>query len=194
MPSCLRRAVVSTIFIKDRLAETDRVHNTFDTIVTVATNIDKRRRERMVEKAREAGRSAPSTSSKPSGSHQASLFQQHSADPDTMDINTRTSGAGNGKTQEDWRKALRGKCYGCKSDEHTIAKGCSSKCTICQWCKKAGHTSMVCMTRYLGRPQNDGPPQPQAVRASVIPEASGSSSTSLGNALAAISEDVAAMV
>lgn len=28
-------------FIKDRLAETDRVHNTFDTIVTVATNIDK---------------------------------------------------------------------------------------------------------------------------------------------------------
>lgn len=28
-------------FIKDRLAETNRVHNMFDTIVTVVTNIDK---------------------------------------------------------------------------------------------------------------------------------------------------------
>lgn len=144
-------------FIKDKLAETDWVHNTFDTIVAVATDIDKRHRERMVEKAREAGRSAPSTLSKPSGSHQASLFQQHSADLDAMDISTRTSGSGNGKTRKDWRKALHGKCYGCGSDEHTIAKGCSSKHTICQWCKKAGHTSAVCMTQYLGQPQNDGP-------------------------------------
>lgn len=29
-------------FIKDRLAETDHVHNTFDTIVVIATDIDKR--------------------------------------------------------------------------------------------------------------------------------------------------------
>lgn len=61
-------------FIKDRLAEMDRVYNTFDTIVTVATDIDKWHREQMAEKAREAGHSAPSTSSKPSGSHQASSF------------------------------------------------------------------------------------------------------------------------
>lgn len=58
-----------SIFIKDRLAETDHVHNMFDTIVTVATDIDKQHREQMTEKAREAGRSAPATSSKPSGSH-----------------------------------------------------------------------------------------------------------------------------
>lgn len=38
-------------FIKDRLAETDRVHNTFDTIVTVATDINKRHQERMAKKA-----------------------------------------------------------------------------------------------------------------------------------------------
>lgn len=30
-----------SMFIKDRLAETDCVHNMFDTIVTVATDIDK---------------------------------------------------------------------------------------------------------------------------------------------------------
>lgn len=57
------------MFIKDRLAETDHVHNMFDTIVIVATDIDKRHREQMAEKAREAGRSAPSTSSKPLGAH-----------------------------------------------------------------------------------------------------------------------------
>lgn len=88
-------------FIKDRLAKTDRVHNTFDTIVTIATDIDKRHHERMAEKAREASRSAPTTSSKPSGSHQASPFQQHSANPDTMDISAGTSGSGNGKTRKD---------------------------------------------------------------------------------------------
>lgn len=48
-----------SMFIKDRLAETDRVHNTFDTIVMVATNIDKHHRECLVEKAREAGRATP---------------------------------------------------------------------------------------------------------------------------------------
>lgn len=111
-----------------------------------------------------------------------------------MDISAGTSGSGNGKTWEDWRKALRGKCYGCGSDEHTIAKGCSSKRTICQWCKKVGHTSAVCMTRYLGRPHNDGPPQPQAVRASTLPEALGGTSTSSGSTSGATSEDVAAMV
>lgn len=88
-------------FIKDRLAETDQVYNTFDTIVAMVTDIDKWHRERMVEKAREAGRSAPSTSSKPSSSHQASPFQQHSADPDAMDISAGTLGSSNGKTRED---------------------------------------------------------------------------------------------
>lgn len=135
-------------FIKDRLAETDHVYNTFDTIVTVATDINKWHWEWMAEKAREAGRSAFSTSSKPSGSHQASPFQ-HFADPDTMDISASISGSGNGKTREDWRKALYGECYSCGSDEHMIAKGCPSKRAICQWYKKAGHSSAVCMTRYL---------------------------------------------
>lgn len=125
----------------------------------------------MAEKAREANCFAPSTSSKLSGAYQASPFQQ-AVDPDAMDISVGTSGFGNGKTREEWRKALHGKCYGCESDEHMIAKGYPSKRAICQWCKKAGHTSAVCMTWYLGRPCNDGPPQLQAIRASIIPEVS----------------------
>lgn len=148
----------------------------------------------MAEKAREASHSAPSTSLKPSGSHQAFLFQQYSADPDAMDISASTSSLGNGKTREDWRKALCGKCYGCGSDKHTIAKGCPSKHAICQWCKKVGHSLAVSMTRYLSRPCNDGPPQPQAVHVSTLPEVSGSTSTTSGSASTATSEDVAVMV
>lgn len=48
------------------------------------------------------------------------------------------------------------------------------------------------MTQYLGRPQNDG--LLQAVHASIIPEASGSTATLSGSASTATSEDVAAMV
>lgn len=46
-------------FIKDQLAKTNQVHNTFDTIVLVTTNIDKHHRERLVEKAHKAGCSTP---------------------------------------------------------------------------------------------------------------------------------------
>lgn len=182
-------------FIKDRLAETDWAHNTFNTIVAVATDIDKRHRERLAEKAREAGRSAPipSSSKSPSGSHQTltHLFQSP-ANPNAIDISAGSSS--NGKTREDWRKAMRGKCYGYGSDKHTIAKGCPSKRAICQWCKKAGYTLAVCMTRHIGRLRNDGPPQPYAVHASTIPEASGSTTTLSGSASTARGEDVAAMV
>lgn len=180
-------------FIKDRLAKTDWVHNTFDTIITVATDINKWHHERIAEKARKADCSAPTMLSKPSGSHQASLFQ-HSTDPDAMDISASTSGSSNGKTWEDWRQALHGKCYGCGSDEHTIAKGYLSKHAICQWCKKVRHNLAICMTWYLGRPRNDGPLQPQVVHASTIPEASGSMSTSSGSISRATSEDITAIV
>lgn len=61
-----------SMFIKDRLTETDRAYDTFDTIVTIATDIDKHYRERLAEKACKAGRSAPtpSSSKSSSGSHQ----------------------------------------------------------------------------------------------------------------------------
>lgn len=140
-------------FIKDRLTETNRVHNIFDTIVAVAMDIDKHHCECLAEKAREAGHSTPTPSSLKSSleSHQTptQLFPSF-ADPNAMDISAGTSG--NGKTRKDWRKALCGKCYGCSSDKYTIAKGCPSKRAICQWCKKAGHTLAICMTWYLGWP------------------------------------------
>lgn len=93
-------------------------------------DIDKQHWEWIAEKAREASRSTPTTSSKPLGSYQAFLFW-HSANPDAMDISAGTSSPSNGKTREDWRKALHGKYYSYGSDEHTIVKGCPSKRAIC---------------------------------------------------------------
>lgn len=62
-------------FIKDWLAKTDWVYNTFDTIILVATDINKRYRECLAEKAHEAGCSAPtpSSSKSSSGSHQTPM-------------------------------------------------------------------------------------------------------------------------
>lgn len=56
-------------FIKDWLAETDWVHNMFNTIVTIAMDIDKWYRKQIAEKAREASHSASTPSSKPLGTH-----------------------------------------------------------------------------------------------------------------------------
>lgn len=171
------------------------MYNTFNTIVTVATNIDKQYWECLAEKAHEASHSTltPSLSKSSSKSHQTltQLFQSPT-DPNAMDISARTSG--HGKIREDWQKALCDKCYSYSSNEYTIARGYLSKCAICQWCKKAGHTLVVYMTQYLGRPQNDGPPQPQAVHASMIPEASKSMSTLSRSASIVMSEDVAAII
>lgn len=89
-------------FIKDRLAKTDWVHNTFNTIVAITTDIDKHHRKHLAEKAREVGCSAPTLSSSKSlsGSHQTPtcLFQAP-ADPDAMDISAGSFG--NGKTREE---------------------------------------------------------------------------------------------
>lgn len=89
-------------FIKDRLTETNWVHNIFNTIVAVAMNIDKHHCECLAKKAREAGRSTPTSSSLKSslGSHQTptQLFQLF-ADPNAMNISAGTFD--NRKTRED---------------------------------------------------------------------------------------------
>lgn len=57
-----------SIFIKVRLVKTNGVHNTFDTIVSVTTDIDKRHQECLAEKVREASHSVSTLSSSKSSS------------------------------------------------------------------------------------------------------------------------------
>lgn len=144
-------------YVKDELSKTNLPHGTYEEMLVAVQSIDARCLERKAEKEMEQGRRTFAPNSQPRS--QSAPFQQ-SLD-DAMDISA--SQPSNGKTREDWRKAMRGKCYGCGSSDHSVT-ACSQRRVICQWCKKVGHTSAVCMTRYLGRPKNSG--NAQSVRAS----------------------------
>ena len=46
---------------------------------------------------------------------------------------------------------MKGKCYGCESTDHTKANG-NHEQEICNHCRKVGHRSPVCQSKYLGKP------------------------------------------
>ena len=46
---------------------------------------------------------------------------------------------------------MKGKCYGCGSTDHTKANR-NHKQDICNHCRKVGHRSPVCQSKYLGKP------------------------------------------
>ena len=46
---------------------------------------------------------------------------------------------------------MKGKCYGCGSPDHAKKDGKHER-DICGHCKKVGHRSPVCFSKYLGKP------------------------------------------
>ena len=46
---------------------------------------------------------------------------------------------------------MKGKCFGCGSPDHTKKNGKHEQ-DICNHCKKLGHCSPVCQSKYLGKP------------------------------------------
>lgn len=82
-----------------------------------------------------------------------------SHDPNAMEIDAARTGriradqpGPNGKTVTDWRKALVNRCNRCGSTDH-IAKNGNHDRDICSWCKKVGHKSTACMSKFMGYPQ-----------------------------------------
>ncbi|KAK1220911.1 hypothetical protein PQX77_016290 [Marasmius sp. AFHP31] len=57
---------------------------------------------------------------------------------------------GNGKTREDFMRAIRNRCYGCGATDHTKAQGNHSQ-EQCHHCKRLGHRTSVCQDKFLGR-------------------------------------------
>ncbi|KAK1220190.1 hypothetical protein PQX77_017062 [Marasmius sp. AFHP31] len=57
---------------------------------------------------------------------------------------------GNGKTREDFMRAMRNRCYGCGAIDHTKAQGNHGQ-EQCHHCKRFGHRMSVCQDKFLGR-------------------------------------------
>ncbi|KAK1233716.1 hypothetical protein PQX77_003113 [Marasmius sp. AFHP31] len=57
---------------------------------------------------------------------------------------------GNGKTHEDFMRAMRNRCYGCGVTDHTKAQGNHGQ-EQCHHCKHLGHRTSVCQDKFLGR-------------------------------------------
>lgn len=64
----------------------------------------------------------------------------------------RSNQAGpNGKTFDDWKRALVNKCNRCGSTAH-VAKDGNHEKDVCNWCGKGGHRSSVCQRKFMGHP------------------------------------------
>ncbi|KAK1221437.1 hypothetical protein PQX77_015744 [Marasmius sp. AFHP31] len=57
---------------------------------------------------------------------------------------------GNGKTHEDFMRAMRNRCYGHGAMDHTKAQGNHGQ-ELCHHCKCLGHCTSVCQDKFLGR-------------------------------------------
>lgn len=80
--------------------------------------------------------------------------------PDAMDIDAtrvtkvqapaKNTGS-NGKTYDDFKRAMVNKCNKCGSSEH-VAKNGNHERDVCYHCKKVGHRSTACMRKFMGFP------------------------------------------
>ena len=81
----------------------------------------------------------------------------HRSDPNAMDIDATRVGNGgggrggnwNGKTRDDFLQKMKGRCFGCGSDDH-IKSACSWKTEKCRYCARTGHVERVCQDKFLG--------------------------------------------
>ena len=55
------------------------------------------------------------------------------------------------KTHKSYLTTMKGRCFSCGSKEHNKKDGNHER-DICHHCGKAGHRSMVCLSKYLGKP------------------------------------------
>lgn len=128
--------------IKDELVHTARPIGTLDELLTVATELDVRIRQRRAEKAREQGKSVPSPRLPPTTTSAAPFAAK---DPNAMDIDGTHS-------REAFIKSMTGKCFGCGSTAHSKRDGNHER-DICAWCGRTGHREVVCQSKFMGQPK-----------------------------------------
>ncbi|TFK99802.1 hypothetical protein BDV98DRAFT_510045 [Pterulicium gracile] len=149
--------------IKDFLIHVpDDRKDTLDKLIAESIHIDERFRLRAEEEVRDCalfGRNPAPAYNAPA----ARVFVPFVAptpcvaapDPNAMQVDhiaaARAQPQRDGRTPEQFRQWLAGRCYGCGSAEHRAAEGGHAR-KICRNCGKNGHREPVCMSKFLGRP------------------------------------------
>ena len=125
--------------IKDSLAITDQLTRTLTKLKKAAQVLDQRMRQQMAEKAGKSLHPTTNTTSKKSNAMEVDATrQQQQAGKKVWNRKT-------------YLAFMKGKCYGCGSTDHTKANR-NHKQDICNHCRKVGHRSPVCQSKYLGKP------------------------------------------
>lgn len=130
--------------IKDELVHTARSITDLDDLITVASSIDVRVRQRRAERDRERKRTGIITGMTATQGPQATTpFAPPVADTVPMEVDAT-------RTREEFLSRMRGKCFGCGSTNHAKKDGSHDR-DLCAYCKRVGHREVVCMDKFLGR-------------------------------------------
>lgn len=130
--------------IKDELVHTASPTGTLDELITAASRIDIRIRQRRAERDREKKRSGVLTGVTTTQTPPATTpFVSPVAEPTAMEVDAT-------RTREEWMSRMRGRCFGCGSTAHTKKDGNHDR-DLCQYCKRTGHREVVCWAKFTGR-------------------------------------------
>jgi hypothetical protein len=137
-----------TTRIKDKLVHTARPIGTLDELITVASDIDVRVRQRRTERDRERKCSGVVTgiTATPARAPLSTIpFVSPASEPGVMDVDAT-------RTHKEFLRRMHGKCFGCGSGVHARKDGNHDR-DLCAYCKRVGHQEAVCMDRFMGKPK-----------------------------------------
>ena len=119
--------------LKDNLAISDRPITSLQVLKAAAQVLDQRMRQREAEKKERMYHTT---------------LQAPSKDPNAIKVDaSRQKEERNRRT---YMAFMKGKCYGCRSLDHAKKDG-KHEHDICGHCKKVGHCSPVCFSKYMGK-------------------------------------------
>ena len=125
--------------VKDSMAITDRPIATFEELRKVALIPDQQICQR---EAKKKGQTFSNMSQGTSSCH-----------PDAMEVDASCQGnqsSNKKRTHKSYLVTMKGRCFGCGSKEHN-KKDRNHEHNVCHHCGKAGHRSMVCLSKYMGK-------------------------------------------
>ncbi|KAJ4488179.1 hypothetical protein J3R30DRAFT_3790669 [Lentinula aciculospora] len=144
--------------IKDGLVNSQANTDLMQALISEAIHIDNRQNER----ADEEGKQYTRNTLKFSSYTPTPFVPAH--DPNTMDVDVTTTG----RSAEDYRRSMMGRCYGCGSREHRKADG-HHEWDVCNHCGLTGHVAAICRRKFLGLPR---PPPRSAAATSTVADPS----------------------